>query len=242
MSKKIDIEIIYPAVTWDEVAQKPTSFIPSEHTQDISTINNLQDELDNKADSSILADVATSGSYNDLENTPSIPDSLSDLSDDNTHRTVTDTEKSTWNSKQDALGYTPENTANKENTTLDTSITKYPTNNLVKTNLDLKVDKITGKGLSENDLTDGLKSNYDTAYTNNHTHNNKLLLDNIGSIFTLTYSGEKVIQKTYSDGNYMIISYNLDDTINQKKYYLNDDTLYKTITAQYQDDIFIGWI
>ena len=42
------------------------------------------------------------------------------------------------NSFQTALGFTPENLANKENTTLDTSTTKYPTNNLVKTNLDLK--------------------------------------------------------------------------------------------------------
>ena len=33
-----------------------------------------------------------------------IPDQLSDLSEDATHRTVTDTEKSTWNSKAPALG------------------------------------------------------------------------------------------------------------------------------------------
>lgn len=38
---------------------------------------------------------------------------LSEMTEDTTHRTVTDTEKSTWNSKQDALGFTPENTANK---------------------------------------------------------------------------------------------------------------------------------
>lgn len=37
------------------------------------------------------------------------------------------------------IGYTPENSANKENTTLDTSSTKYPTNNLVKTYVDTKV-------------------------------------------------------------------------------------------------------
>jgi hypothetical protein len=47
-----------------------------------------------------------------------------------------------------ALGYTPENASNKENTTLDTSTTKYPTNNLVKTNVDTKLtkngDNITG--------------------------------------------------------------------------------------------------
>ena len=40
------------------------------------------------------------------------------------------------------LGYTPENQANKENVTLDTSSTKYPTNNLVKTNLDNFADDV----------------------------------------------------------------------------------------------------
>lgn len=40
------------------------------------------------------------------------------------------------------LGYTPENVANKENVTLDSSSTKYPTNNLVKTNLDSFADDV----------------------------------------------------------------------------------------------------
>lgn len=44
-----------------------------------------------------------SGSYNDLSNKPTIPDELADLSDDSTHRVVTDTEKNTWSGKQDAL-------------------------------------------------------------------------------------------------------------------------------------------
>ena len=35
--------------------------------------------------------------------------------------------------------------------------------------LDNKVDKVTGKGLSTNDLTNTLKSNYDTAYTHSQT-------------------------------------------------------------------------
>lgn len=57
-----------------------------------------------------LATVATSGSYNDLSDKPTIPtiptipDSLSDLSDDSTHRLVTDTEKTTWNNKSDFSG------------------------------------------------------------------------------------------------------------------------------------------
>ena len=44
-----------------------------------------------------------SGSYTDLTNKPTIPDELKDLSDDSTHRLVTDTEKSTWNGKQNTL-------------------------------------------------------------------------------------------------------------------------------------------
>jgi hypothetical protein len=40
------------------------------------------------------------------------------------------------------LGYTPENVANKENVTLDSSSTKYPTNNLVKTSLDSFADDV----------------------------------------------------------------------------------------------------
>lgn len=51
------------------------------------------------------------------------------------------------NGKEDALGFTPENVANKENTLLDTSTTKYPTNNLVKTYVD------TGLSGKENTIT-----------------------------------------------------------------------------------------
>ena len=46
-----------------------------------------------------LATVATSGSYNDLTEKPTIPDELADLADDINHRVVTDTEKATWNGK-----------------------------------------------------------------------------------------------------------------------------------------------
>jgi len=47
-------------------------------------------------------------------------------------------EKAIWNGKQDALGFTPENISNKENTIIDNSTTKYPTVNLLKTGLDAK--------------------------------------------------------------------------------------------------------
>jgi hypothetical protein len=60
------------------------------------------------------------------------------------YRFVTDTEKSTWNGKQDALGFTPENVANKSTTTtLGTSDTLYPTQNAVKSYVDTAVSGVT---------------------------------------------------------------------------------------------------
>ena len=43
-----------------------------------------------------------------INNKPTIPTALSDLSEDSTHRLCTDTEKSSYAGKQDALGFTPE--------------------------------------------------------------------------------------------------------------------------------------
>lgn len=60
-----------------------------------------------------------------------------------------------------------------------------------------KVDTVSGKGLSTNDLTDSLKSNYDTAYTNNHTHNNKTILDSL-------ISNGNGISYLANDGTYKI--------------------------------------
>jgi hypothetical protein len=52
---------------------------------------------------------------------------------------LSSTDWSTFNSKQNALAYTPEDVANKEDTTINNSTTKYPTVNLLKTGLDGKV-------------------------------------------------------------------------------------------------------
>ena len=78
-----------------------------------------------------------------------IPDQLSDLTDDTTHRLVTDTEKNIWNGKQDALGFTAENSSNKETSALDTNTTKYPCNNVVKTAIDLKLNATSFVGLAK---------------------------------------------------------------------------------------------
>ena len=63
------------------------------------------------------------------------------------------------NAKQNSLGFTAENIANKENTTIDTSTTKYPTVNLLKTGLDTKLTTVTtnstlsGNGTASNPLS-----------------------------------------------------------------------------------------
>lgn len=49
------------------------------------------------------------------------------ISQSATYRFVTDSEKSTWNAKQNALGYTPENTANKATDFSTVNNTLYPT-------------------------------------------------------------------------------------------------------------------
>lgn len=62
--------------------------------------------------------------------------------------------------------------------------------NLVATILNTlatKVDKIAGKGLSTNDLTNELKAAYDLAVTNNHTHANKAVLDLITDLVKAGY-------------------------------------------------------
>ena len=56
--------------------------------------------------------------------------------------------------------------------------------NQIKNKLDLKVDKVSGKTLSTNDLTNSLKTSYDDAVSKKHTHANKAVLDNTTASFT----------------------------------------------------------
>lgn len=64
-----------------------------------AAVNELKSALVLKANTADLSTVATSGSYSDLSNTPTIPSALADLTDDTTHRVVTDTEKTGWDNK-----------------------------------------------------------------------------------------------------------------------------------------------
>jgi|688.fasta_scaffold10088_7 hypothetical protein len=96
-----------------------------------------------------------------------------------------------------SLGYTPENEANKENTILDTSTIKYPTNNLVKSAVDSKVTanaSITGdtktkitydsQGLitsSTDATTDDIADGFDKRYV---TDANLLVINNTSGVNT----------------------------------------------------------
>ena len=110
-----------------------------------------------------LANVATSGSYNDLSNKPTIPstDGLASTTyvDNRVAGIVNSAPETldTLNELAQALGNDP----------------NFATT--IANQIGTKVDKVTGKGLSTNDLTDTLKSNYDTAYTHSqstHAPNN----------------------------------------------------------------------
>lgn len=120
-----------------------------------------------------LGAVATSNDYNDLDNIPVIPTPLTNHSElnlndgTNPHGTTasdvglgnanntSDADKPistatqlALNGKQDVLGFTPENIANKNDTTLNNSSTEYPTSNLVKLSIEGALTKdIIEKGL-----------------------------------------------------------------------------------------------
>ena len=56
--------------------------------------------------------------------------------------------------------------------------------NQIKNKLDLKVDKVSGKTLSTNDLTNSLKKSNDDAVSKKNTHANKDVIDNTTASFT----------------------------------------------------------
>src|SRR4030042_217938 len=110
---------------------------------DIEDQEDLQEALDLKAD---ITD---------------IPNELADLSDDSTHRLVTDIEKGVWAGKQDALGYTPENIANlRISFQITPDDTHYISEKLAKDSLDGKSDNPHNHNLNDlaeksyNSLTD----------------------------------------------------------------------------------------
>ena len=71
-----------------------------------STLKTKLDGIASGAEVNVQSDWSQSDNTADdfIKNKPSIPTALSDLTEDTTHRVVTDTEKSTWNGKSDFSG------------------------------------------------------------------------------------------------------------------------------------------
>lgn len=66
----------------------------------------------------------------------------------------------------------------------NTSDANKPVSTATQTELDKKVDKVSGKGLSTNDFTNTYKSNVDANTSARHTHGNKEILDATTAAFT----------------------------------------------------------
>ena len=106
----------------------------------------IDDSLTGDRTVALLRDIPT---VSTLGQTGQLKDSVQDT----THRLVTDTEKSTWNSKQTRLTSKQLNAANSGITA-----TKVSTYDGYATAINNKVDKVTGKGLSTNDFTNDEKN------------------------------------------------------------------------------------
>lgn len=75
-----------------------------------------------------------------------------------------------WNSAVSHISDTQKHITSEERTTWNTVTSK--------------VEAVSGKGLSQNDFTDDLKTTYDSAAISKHSHSNKSILDAITAIFT----------------------------------------------------------
>jgi hypothetical protein len=157
-------------------------------------------------------------SYNSLTDKPTIPTALSSLTDDSTHRLVTDTEKSTWNAKQDAL------VADTDYLTPSTAASTYEPkkgadDNYVTDAEKVKLSNLSGVNTGDQDLsgllakTTHVTAINDTELTNNgefavfnltgsdiRTSGRRLTIDGtLGGNSDYYIPSEKAV-KTYADG------------------------------------------
>ena len=91
-----------------------------------------------------------------------------------------------------------------------------PENYATKTELNNKVDKVTNKGLSTNDLTDELKSQYNIAYTHSQTNHfdgnynnltNKPNIPSINGLATETFVTNKIAEAQLNKGEVDLSGY-----------------------------------
>ncbi len=145
------------------ITEIPSEYITETELSAKGYLTEHQD-ISGKANISDLSTVATSGSYNDLTNKPTIPNKTSQLQNDSGYLTSIPNEYVT-DEELNAKGY----------------LTSIPSEYITETELNSKgyltqhqdisgkVDKVDGKGLSTNDLTNNLKTQYDKAYSHSQS-------------------------------------------------------------------------
>lgn len=217
-------------VTDEELTQVLRNYITNEVLNE--TLRNYYNKVDvnemmaGKANSADLAAVATSGSYNDLQNKPVIPNKLADLTEDSTHRTVTDSEKETWNNKSDFSG-SYEDLTNKPDIPDELADLSEDSTHRVVTDIEKETwnNKSDFSG-SYNDLTD--KPEIPIVY--NSTITIKKNNQNIDS-FTLNQSSNKSINMDVPEKTSDIQNDSgfITNTVNNlANYYLKSETYTKT--------------
>lgn len=109
-----------------------------------------------------------------------------------------------------------------------------------------KVDKVTGKGLSENDFTDTYKGNVDSNTSARHSHSNKSVLDNITSTDISNWNNKSNFSGDYDDlTNKPSIPENTSDLTNDSNFvsdasYVHTDNNFTTAEKEKLADLENG--
>ena len=134
---------------YDSLSNKPTSFPPSTHTHEISDINNLEGSLENKLDKP-----TTDGTYLVKKTGGIISYETFSSVDLSNYYTKTETYSQTeindfLSGKQNTIGYTPEDVANKSDSYTASSSTTYASTKALVDGLATKLDKGTYTGTAQ---------------------------------------------------------------------------------------------
>lgn len=186
-------------------------------TTDVMSQKATTDALDLKANSSSLATVATTGSYNDLSDKPSAPNVVQTTGTSTTEVMSQNAVTTQLNSKANSSSLAAVATSGSYNDLSD----KPSTPNVVQTTgssttdvmsqkattdaLDLKVDKVQGKALSTNDFTNAYKTKLD-GIANGATKNTVNLYN--ATILASSWSNSAPYTSTWSAQGFLS-----DDTV-----------------------------
>ncbi len=159
------------AVDWSGVENKPATFAPAAHIHDNVVPTGVGEKHgfmshEDKAKLDGVANNANNYAHPD-NHLPAI------ITQDENNRFVTDVEKNTWNGKQDALGFTAEDSANKKTTLTDSDV-DYPSTKAVNTGLGLKQNTLVNGDITDNLIGD--RTIDDTTVADGDTNKMGILL------------------------------------------------------------------